>query len=141
MNVMDVYNTNKRSEVMRAVKSKNTKPELRVRSLLHRAGLRFRLHDKNLPGRPDIVFPSRRAVIFVHGCFWHQHPDCPHAARPASNSDYWNRKLSRNSERDGANLEALAKSGWRTLVLWECQIKTADVVSLVKEFLTQWQNT
>jgi DNA mismatch endonuclease (patch repair protein) len=138
---MDIYDTNKHSEVMRAVKSKNTKPELRVRSLLHRAGLRFRLHDKNLPGRPDIVFPSRRAVIFVHGCFWHQHPDCPHAARPASNSDYWNRKLSRNSERDRANLEALAKSGWRTLVLWECQIKTADVVSLVKEFLTQWQNT
>lgn len=132
---MDVYDAEKRSAVMRAVKSRNTKPEIKVRQLLHRAGYRYRLHRKDLPGKPDIVFPSRRAVIFVHGCFWHQHAGCPHADRPASNNDYWTKKLNRNMERDRANISTLKSDGWKTLVLWECEIKKDEILNNVVCFL------
>lgn len=132
---MDVYDAEKRSAVMRAVKSRNTKPEIKVRQLLHKAGYRYRLHRKDLPGKPDIVFPSKKAAIFVHGCFWHQHAGCPHADRPAANNDYWTKKLNRNMERDKANIIALANEGWRTLILWECEIKKGDVLDEVKNFL------
>ena len=97
---MDVYTPQQRSRVMAAVRSTDTEPERRVRRLLHRLGYRFRLHRPDLPGRPDIVLPKWRAVLFVHGCFWHQHPNCPRAARPTSNVDFWNRKLDRNFRRD-----------------------------------------
>jgi DNA mismatch endonuclease (patch repair protein) len=132
---MDVYDAATRSSVMRAVKARNTKPEMKVRQLLHRAGYRYRLHRKDLPGRPDIVFPSKRAVIFVHGCFWHQHPGCPRADRPSSNNDYWTKKLDRNVERDKVNIAELKREGWKSLILWECEIKDADVLGRVTRFL------
>src|ERR1700689_5110648 len=102
-----------RSATMRAVKSKDTKPELEVRSLIHHLGYRFRLHRRDLPGTPDLVFPGRRKVIFVHGCFWHGH-DCPRGSRvPKANQNYWMRKVARNRERDLASQRALTASGWR----------------------------
>lgn len=108
---------------MGRVKGKNTTPELRVRKLLHNMGYRFRLHRKDLPGKPDIVLPKYRLCIFVNGCFWHQHPGCPRATTPSSNVDFWNTKLMRTKERDHQNITALSKSGWRTLVIWECETK------------------
>ncbi len=108
---------------MQAVKSENTGLELKVRRLLHAAGYRYRLHRKDLPGSPDIVFPGRRKVIFVHGCFWHGH-DCPRGARvPKTNARYWSRKIERDRERDRLSLEALDEVGWRHLVVWECETK------------------
>ena len=110
---------------MRAIRSKDMKPEMAVRRLAHRMGYRFRLHRKDLPGKPDMVSPSRRAVILVHGCFWHQHPDpdCRDARLPKSNTNYWKPKLARNQARDAENESALLAQGWRVLVIWECQIK------------------
>lgn len=102
---------------MQANKSKNTVPELLVRRLLHRMGYRFRLHRKDLPGRPDVVFPRRRAAIQIHGCFWHQHPGCAHARLPNSRRDYWAPKFVRNIERDRENERRLVENGWRLLVL------------------------
>jgi DNA mismatch endonuclease, patch repair protein len=132
---MDVYGSETRSRVMRSVKSEDTKPEMKVRRLLHRAGYRYRLHDKSLPGKPDLVFPSRRAVIFIHGCFWHQHPGCKNAERPASNLDYWNQKLDRNIERDALRLSALKSAGWHCLVLWECEVSQPDLLERLARFL------
>src|ERR1700686_5044402 len=109
-----------RSENMCAIRSKGMKPELAVRSLVHRLGYRFRLHRKELPGAPDLVFGPRRKVIFVHGCFWHCH-NCKRAHVPKSNSDYWDAKLERNRLRDRKHLEELAAAGWRSLVVWECE--------------------
>jgi DNA mismatch endonuclease (patch repair protein) len=111
-----------RSENMRAIRSKGMRPELAVRSLVHRLGYRFRLHRKDLPGKPDLVFVSRRKVIFVHGCFWHSHQGCKVAHVPKSNLSYWEPKLERNRARDVRNVEALTATGWQTLVVWECEI-------------------
>ncbi|SRR6266576_1077968 len=112
-----------RRRTMQAVKSKNTSPELLVRSLTHRMGYRFRLHRKDLPGKPDLVFPGRRKAIFVHGCFWHGH-DCARGARvPKSNRDYWTKKIARNKERDLAACDRLTALGWKIKVLWECGLK------------------
>lgn len=115
---------------MRSIRSKDMKPEMAVRRLAHRMGYRFRLHRKDLPGKPDLVFPSRRAVIFVHGCFWHQHPDldCKDARPPKSNVDYWQPKLARNRARDAESITALETQGWRVLVVWECQTKDETVL-------------
>jgi DNA mismatch endonuclease, patch repair protein len=107
---------------MRGVRKKNTKPELLVRGQLHAMGFRFRLHRRDLPGTPDVVMPRHRAVILVHGCFWHQHADCRHANRPRTRTDYWLPKLARNVERDAQVGKALAALGWRVLVLWECEL-------------------
>ncbi len=128
--VMDVYGVEKRSQVMRAVKSQDTNPEMIVRRLLHQAGFRYRLHRKDLPGKPDLVFPGRKKIIFVHGCFWHQHSGCRFADRPATRQDYWNAKLNRNVERDAKNQEMLIQNGWKLLIIWECQ--TRDKVSLIE---------
>lgn len=112
-----------RSQTMARVKSKNTTPELKVRAYLWRAGLRYRLHRADLPGKPDVVFPGRRAVVFVHGCFWHGH-DCPRGARmPQDNADYWRRKIERNRARDAKAAADLAALGWRVLTVWECELK------------------
>lgn len=111
-----------RSRMMAAVKGKNTKPELAIRSALHRRGFRFRLHRKDLPGKPDLVFPGRNAVIFVHGCFWHGH-DCHLFRWPKSRQDFWREKISRNVERDRNQHEALADAGWRIGTVWECALK------------------
>ena len=133
---MDVYDAPTRSRVMRAVKGTNTRPEQAVRSLLHSLGYRFRLHRRDLPGAPDIVLPGRKAVIFVHGCFWHGH-GCKRGNRaPKANADYWAGKLARNMARDSrmrAELEAL---GWRVLVVWECEIRDKQALTgKLREFL------
>lgn len=110
---------------MRAVRGRDTKPELTVRRLVHGMGYRYRLHRKDLPGKPDLVFPSCRKVIYVHGCFWHGH-DCKRGARmPKSNREYWKPKLERNVERDKQHIKALANDGWDVLVIWECETKDA----------------
>ena len=118
----------KRSENMRAVKSKNTSPEKRVRSVAHRLGLRFRLHRKDLPGSPDMLFPGRRAALFVHGCFWHRHEECPKATMPKTNTDYWNEKFRRNVERDRETRNKLEKDGWKVIVIWECETRNEDSI-------------
>ena len=119
----------RRSATMRAVKGRDTRPEMRVRRLLHRMGYRYRLHGKALAGKPDIVFGPRRKVIFIHGCFWHGH-DCKRGARvPATNTDYWRTKIARNVERYARQIDALAAEGWKALTLWECELKDEDVLS------------
>lgn len=110
-----------RSRIMRAVRSKNTKPEIAVRRTLHALGFRFRLHRKDLPGSPDIVLPRWRAVVFVHGCFWHGH-DCPKSTIPATRPEFWEAKFRRNIERDKQAKECLKAQGWRVVVLWECAL-------------------
>jgi DNA mismatch endonuclease, patch repair protein len=111
-----------RSANMRAIRSKDMRPELAVRSLVHRMGYRFRLHRKDLPGKPDLVFVSRRKVIFVHGCYWHGHL-CKLAHTPKTNTAYWGPKLQRNRARDKKNLKSLRRLGWTPLVIWECELK------------------
>jgi DNA mismatch endonuclease (patch repair protein) len=110
-----------RSENMRRIRSKGMRPELAVRRLVHKMGYRFRLHRKDLPGNPDLVFVSQRKVIFVHGCFWHSHDDCKSAHVPKSNLDYWGPKLKRNRARDAKSIATLKADGWKTLVVWECE--------------------
>jgi DNA mismatch endonuclease (patch repair protein) len=113
---------------MRAVRSRDTAPEMRVRRAAHALGLRFRLHRASLPGCPDLVFVGRRAALFVHGCFWHGH-DCPRGARrPRANAVYWSAKIARNRERDAAALAALEALGWRALVIWECETRDAGAL-------------
>jgi DNA mismatch endonuclease (patch repair protein) len=115
-----------RSEIMAAVKSKNTRPELLVRRILFALGYRYRLHSATLPGHPDIVFSSRRKVVFVHGCFWHGHDCRAGRNRPASNLAYWSSKLTRNVTRDRRNVTRLKKDGWALLVLWECELQDTE---------------
>lgn len=133
---MDKLTPKRRSANMRAIRSKNMKPEITVRSLVHRLGYRFRLHAKQLPGTPDLVFAGRRKVIFVHGCFWHQHPKstCRDAKAPDSNAGYWGAKLARNVERDAQNMARLKKEGWKVLVVWECE--TRNLESLARRICT-----
>ncbi len=115
-----------RSQMMAAVRSKDTKPEMLVRRLVHSMGYRYRLHRSDLPGKPDLVLPGRRKVIFVHGCFWHQHEGCKGSHLPKSNLSYWIPKLERNRLRDIENLKALKAEGWKYLVLWECELNNAE---------------
>jgi DNA mismatch endonuclease (patch repair protein) len=132
--VTDKLSSVRRSRNMAAIQSKDMKPEIFVRSLVHRMGYRFRLHRKDLPGKPDLVFPSRRKVIFVHGCFWHQHQKktCADGRAPKSNLSYWAAKLARNVERDSDNIAALRALGWRVLVIWECEAKHGDASTMRK---------
>lgn len=118
----DTFDPEMRSRIMARVHSRDTTPETAVRRALHEAGFRFRLHRRDLPGTPDIVLPRFRTAVFVHGCFWHGH-GCRRDRRPSSNSDYWQEKVNRNHRRDAAALEALAKAGWKVLVIWECQVR------------------
>jgi len=118
----DPLTPEQRSWTMSRVRSKNTKPELIVRSMLHRCGYRFRVNREDLPGKPDIVLRKYRTAIFVHGCFWHRHPGCKHATMPATRMEYWRAKFDRNVQRDGRNLRLLRKAGWRVIVVWECQV-------------------
>jgi DNA mismatch endonuclease, patch repair protein len=119
---------------MRAIRSEGTSPEMEVRKLIHAMGYRFRLHGTDLPGKPDLVFPSRRKLIFIHGCFWHSH-GCRRAHVPKSNLDYWRPKLARNRKRDELSLRLLRKAGWKALVVWECQLKRQTVVRRIGKFL------
>jgi DNA mismatch endonuclease, patch repair protein len=133
---MDTLTPAERSERMARIRSKDTKPELRVRQLVHRLGYRFRLHRKDLPGRPDLVFSSRLKVVFVHGCFWHAHENCTVANRPKSRSDFWNAKFEYNRIRDAKNQASLERDGWRVLTVWECETKGAvKLASRLSRFL------
>ena len=118
----DILSKDKRSWNMSRIRSKNTKPEIVVRSLLHRMGYRFRLHVSSLPGRPDIVLPKYRTAIFVHGCFWHRHCDCKYAYNPKSRQDFWERKFEQNVQRHRDVTQRLEELGWRVVVIWECEI-------------------
>lgn len=126
-----------RSEVMRAVRSTDTSPEMQVRKAAHRLGFRYRLYRADLPGKPDLVFSSRKKVIFVHGCFWHGH-SCKRGARvPHTNTDYWTRKISRNRMRDAEVLMQLSDRGWSALVIWECEIRDSEgLAQKLLDFLT-----
>lgn len=121
---MDRITTAERSSTMRAIRSRDTKPEMAVRRELHRRGYRYRTHVRGLPGTPDLVFTRRRAVIFIHGCYWHAHGCKVAGAAPVSNTGYWSPKLARNKARDAEQTAALEAAGWQVLVLWECEITT-----------------
>src|SRR5688500_10260116 len=123
-----------RSANMRAIRAKDMQPEVLVRRLVHGLGFRYRLHDSALPGSPDLVFRSRRKVMFVHGCFWHGH-GCKRAHTPKSNTGYWEAKLKRNRERDQKHLAAIRALGWHALVVWECETAESELISRIFEFL------
>lgn len=125
---MDRLTPERRSANMRAIRSKHTKPELIVRSVAFRAGYRFRLHDRKLPGSPDLVFSARRKVIFVHGCFWHGHEGCGKAYRPKSREAFWSEKLAKNKERDQRAQAAVRALGWEPLIVWECETVDGEVL-------------
>ena len=120
---MDKLTPEKRSWNMSHIKSKDTKPEIRVRSFLHKSGFRFRLHRTNLPGKPDIVLPKYKTVIFVHGCFWHRHSGCKKSTTPKTRIEFWEAKFRENVKRDNRNLRALESEGWNVIVIWECETK------------------
>lgn len=122
---MDVVDSDTRSRMMAGIGSKNTKPELIVRRFLHAMGFRYRLHERILPGRPDLVFPKYGVVIFINGCFWHRHPNCKYSTLPKSNSTLWNKKFRANVSRDKKNIQRLIEKGWRVIVIWECGLKLA----------------
>lgn len=138
---MDSLTPAERSERMSRIKDRNTKPELIVRSLIHRMGYRYRLHGKELPGRPDLVFTKKRKVIFVHGCFWHRHEGCRLARLPKSRLDFWRPKLEANAERDKEVERRLTELGWKVLTIWECEVKDEVVLTLrVRAFLDDTEN-
>lgn len=126
---MDTLTPAQRSERMSRVRSKDTKPEMTVRRLVHRMGFRYRLHDRALPGNPDLVFPSRCKIIFVHGCFWHRHGTCENTRWPKSKLDFWRPKLEQNHQRDKIIRRQLRKQGWQVFVVWECQLKDVDALA------------
>ncbi|MYC32951.1 MAG: DNA mismatch endonuclease Vsr [Chloroflexi bacterium] len=133
----DYYTAQKRSEIMRRVRARSSRAELMVRQLTHRMGYRYRLHRRDLPGRPDLVFAKSRKVIFVHGCFWHGHSCRSGQNRPKSNTAYWEPKLTRNMARDVENLADLARMGWQALVVWECELRDVEQIrEKIKLFLS-----
>lgn len=135
--MVDTLTPAERSARMGRIRGSNTKPELLLRLALHRLGYRYRLHRRDLPGRPDIVFPSRRRAIFVHGCFWHHHT-CKIGHVPASRTEFWQQKFARNKQRDERNLQDLSGMGWEVLVIWECELKDVDgAVQRAAAFLDQ----
>ncbi|NGM90600.1 DNA mismatch endonuclease Vsr [Parapusillimonas sp. SGNA-6] len=134
---MDMIPPEKRSALMSRIRSKNTAPEMLVRRMLHSLGYRYVLHDSRLPGRPDLVFPSRRKAIQIHGCFWHGH-DCPRGFKPKSHADFWAAKIEMNRARDARNLAALSDLGWDTLVVWECEMHAAGENAELKRRLIEF---
>jgi DNA mismatch endonuclease (patch repair protein) len=135
----DVVSPEVRSRMMAGIRGKNTKPEIFLRSGLHRLGYRFRLHDAALPGKPDLVLPKWNAVIFVHGCFWHGH-DCRLFRLPATRTEFWEKKIAANRSNDQKSLTALRRLGWRTLTVWECAIRGADKISAetIFDLIVSW---
>jgi DNA mismatch endonuclease (patch repair protein) len=126
---------------MSRVRGKHTSPEMRVRRAAHAMGLRFRLHRKDLPGKPDLVFPRHGVALFVHGCFWHRHPGCPKSSTPKSRTEYWTDKFERNVERDARAIAELEALGWRTAVIWECATKNAAQLAHTLEVLLRQKET
>ncbi|WP_126245905.1 very short patch repair endonuclease [Chitinophaga rhizosphaerae] len=138
----DIVSKEKRSQMMSGIKSKNTKPELIIRSALHGAGLRFRLHVKDLPGKPDLVLPKYRAAIFVNGCFWHGH-SCHMFKMPRSRPEFWNSKIRRNQEVDSEALRKLLENGWRVATIWECSLRGKGKLEVpgIIEMIQIWINS
>jgi DNA mismatch endonuclease (patch repair protein) len=136
MNVADVFSAQKRSQIMSRIRGYDTKPELIVRSIVHRMGYRFRLHLEDLPGNPDIVLPRHNKVIFIHGCFWHGHRGCQRSKRPATNVVFWQEKLDKNIQRDKRQQKELRKLGWKYLVIWQCEMNRPNRIrKKIKRFL------
>jgi len=134
--VTDTISSERRSANMRAVQSRDTQPEISVRKIVHELGYRFRLHRKDLPGKPDVVFIGKRMAIFVHGCFWHQHRGCKRATMPQSNVAFWQSKLARTVERDAEHMRSLKANGWKALIVWECETKNKlKLTKRLKRFL------
>jgi DNA mismatch endonuclease, patch repair protein len=129
---MDKLTKEHRSWNMSRIRGKNTAPEIAMCSMLHKNGFRFRLQEKNLPGKPDIVLPKFKTAIFVHGCFWHRHENCKYCYTPKSRNEFWNSKFQRTIQRDAEQLQAVSKTGWFPLVIWECEIKDNPANTLRK---------
>lgn len=130
---MDFFSPKKRSQIMSNISGKNTKPEISIRKIAHSLGYRFRLHKKELPGNPDIVFPKYKKVIFVNGCFWHGHKNCKRSKLPSTNRIFWQKKIEGNIKRDNANYSALKKLGWSYLIIWQCTISKNNFPKLEKK--------
>ncbi|WP_081501745.1 very short patch repair endonuclease [Pseudomonas sp. GM60] len=134
---MDTLTREHRSWLMSQIKGKNTKPEIKVRQLIYALGYRYRLHGKQLPGCPDIVFFGKKKVIFVNGCYWHGHLNCRYAALPKTNIEFWSDKIAKNKERDHRNVAALESEGWKVAVIWQCEIRSPELlVEKIKNFLS-----
>jgi DNA mismatch endonuclease (patch repair protein) len=138
--VIDTLSPGQRSERMSRIRSRDTKPELAIRSALHARGFRYRLHDGRLPGKPDIVFPGRRKVVFVHGCFWHMHGgSCALSRMPKSKLEFWRTKLEGNRTRDALKLDQLRKLGWNVMVVWECELRDMEnILRRLEAFLNEY---
>lgn len=136
--MVDVVDAETRSRMMAGIKGKNTRPELALRRALYARGFRYRLHSKKVPGRPDLVFPKYRAVIFVHGCFWHRHEGCRYTTIPATRPEFWQAKFDANVARDSAVQMTLLEDGWRVATVWECALRKADQISATTDLLAVW---
>jgi len=134
---MDIYDRQKRSQLMAGIRTRNTRPEITVRKVLFSLGYRYRLNDRKLPGKPDIVLPRYKSAIFVHGCFWHHHSGCKKSQYPITNSEFWKKKITSNVERDQKNIEQLEKLGWTVLVVWECESKQEQLRQRLQTFLSR----
>ncbi|MDG4476856.1 very short patch repair endonuclease [Thiovibrio frasassiensis] len=138
--MVDTLSLKERSERMSRIRGKDSNPEMKLRRLVHGLGFRYRLHVKNLPGKPDLVFPARHAVIFMHGCFWHRHEGCKLARLPKSKLDFWEEKLETNRQRDLSHHQQLLELGWNVLVVWECQLgDPVNVSRIIQEFLNPFK--
>jgi len=133
----DVHNTAQRRYNMQQIKGKDTKPEMLVRKFLHANGYRYKLHDKTLPGNPDIVLPKYKTVIFVHGCFWHGHTNCKYFVVPKTNTQWWTDKINSNKANDEKAIKALKKTGWKIINIWECKLKPAKVENSILSLLNK----
>lgn len=140
--MVDTLTKQQRSETMSRIRGRDTKPEWVLRCGLHRLGFRYRLDNRHLPGRPDLVFPKYRAAVFVHGCYWHRHPGCKDAGMPGTNVDFWKRKFDENVARDRRKQQQLEDSGWRVMVVWECELvgQTVSTIQQVASWLTNESN-
>lgn len=134
----DIVDQQTRSRMMSGIRGKNTKPELALRRALHARGFRFRLHSGKVHGRPDLVLPKHRAVVFVHGCFWHRHEGCRYTTTPSTRQEFWQAKFTANVARDAAVLGKLLEDGWRVATIWECALRKADKVNATADLLSAW---
>lgn len=136
--MVDIVDAETRSRMMAGIKGTNTKPELALRRALHARGFRYRLHTKNVQGRPDLVLPKYRAVVFVHGCFWHRHLGCRYATNPKTRAEFWEVKFAANVARDSAVRAALLEAGWRVATIWECALRKPEQVAVAADQLSTW---
>ena len=137
----DIVNEETRSRMMSGIRGRDTKPEKKLRKALHARGLRYRLHAGDIYGRPDLVFPKFRAVVFVHGCFWHRHMGCRYTTTPATRTDFWMSKFAANVQRDKDVRRYLASNAWRVAIVWECALRKPDLVPTAAETVIQWLNS